>query len=126
MSYRYSYICNNKIKRKTRICGIGNMYSNVYENKDITHTQQCQAGVNIICKSDISFKIIEKWFTLTLTNPEFFAGDRRYCKFEKVNQFQGFRQHRHDQSVWSILCKLNKVNILKNNLNPINQTHYRE
>ena len=71
-------------------------------------------------------KIIEDWFNLTITHPEFFIGDERFCKLEKMDQFPGFKDHRHDQSVWSILCKLNKVNILSHNLNPMYQSHFRE
>ena len=99
---------------------------NVHNNENITHTQQCQAGINIIRKCDESIKIIEEWFKLTITNPEFFIGDYRFCNLEKINQSKGFRDHRHDQSVWSILCKLNNVNILDHKFNPIYQSHYRE
>ena len=98
----------------------------VGNDESITHTQQVQAGVHTILKCDKSIKIIEEWFELTKTNPEFFIGDKRFCKFDKTVQFEGFRDHRHDQSVWSILCKLNNVNILKHNLNPIYQSHIRE
>lgn len=99
---------------------------NVLNNKEITHTQQVQAGVSIFYKCDESMKIIKEWFDLSVSNPEYFIGDRRYCNLEKKIQISGFRDHRHDQSIWSILCKLYKVNILKHNVNPIYQTHYRE
>mgnify|MGYP004188382853 FL=1 len=99
---------------------------NVCKDESITHTQQVQAGVHTILKCDKSIKIIEEWFELTKTNPEFFIGDNRFCKFDKMVQFKGFRDHRHDQSVWSILCKLNNVNILKHDLNPIHQSHIRQ
>ena len=47
-------------------------------------------------------------------------------KIDTNNQHDKFRDHRHDQSIWSILCKLNNVNILTHDKNPIHQTHYRE
>lgn len=100
---------------------------NVEKDESITHTQQCQAGVIIIRKCEESVKIIKNWFNLALENPEYFVGDKRvHDKYKKEVQFKGFRDHRHDQSVWSVLCKLNNVNILQHNLNPIYQTRKRE
>jgi hypothetical protein len=99
---------------------------NVLNKKEITHTQQIQAGVSIFYKCEKSMQIMEEWFQLSLSNPEYFIGDSRFCNLEKKNQIPGYRDHRHDQSIWSILCKIHKVNILQHNVNPIYQTHYRE
>ena len=54
----------------------------VENNRNITHTQQCQAGVNIIFKCDKSIKIIEEWFKLT--HPEYFIGDYRFCNLTRM------------------------------------------
>ena len=99
---------------------------NVLNNKEITHTQQVQAGVSVFYKCEKSMQIVKEWFDLSISNPEYFIGDYRFCNLEKKKQISGFRDHRHDQSIWSILCKLHKVNILEHNINPIYQTHYRE
>ena len=99
---------------------------NVLDNKDITHTQQVQAGVSIFYKCDKSMDIVKTWFNTCVTNPELFIGDRRFCNLNKKTQIHGFKDHRHDQSIWSILCKIHGVNILQHNLNPIQQFHFRE
>lgn len=102
-------------------------YFNIENDKDITHTQQCQAGIIIIKKCQQSIKIIKEWFDISNTNPEYFIGDPRFCYMDKtIKQIQGFKDHRHDQSVWSVLSKINNVNILPHNLNPIYQSHIRE
>jgi len=99
---------------------------NVLDNKEITHTQQIQAGIVIIKKTEKSLDIIKKWLDTAINFPELFIGDYRFAKnLEKVKQFDGFRDHRHDQSVWSVLCKIHNVTIVKHDKNPIYQTHYR-
>ena len=98
----------------------------VENNEDIINSQQCQAGVTMICKCKKSVEIVEKWYNYTVTNPEIFIGDYRFCKLEKMNQINCFKDHRHDQSVWSILCKLNGVTILTHDKNPMYQSHARE
>lgn len=99
----------------------------VEKDETITHTQQCQAGVIVIRKSSESLKIIKEWFDLAFNKPAYFIGDIRiHPEYKKEKQFDGFRDHRHDQSVWSILCKINKVNILQHHMNPIYQTRRRE
>lgn len=99
---------------------------NVENDESITHTQQCQAGVLIIRKCVESQRIIKEWLDIALENPELFVGDIRvFSKYASVKQMKGFRDHRHDQSVWSVLTKLRKVNILQHDINPIFQTHIR-
>ena len=86
-----------------------------------------QAGVTMIQKNEKSMKIIKKWFELTISNPEFYIGDRRFStKVKAEAQYPEYKAHRHDQSVWSILCKLNKINILTHDNNPMIQCHKRE
>ena len=97
----------------------------VENNDDIIKTQQCQAGVSVFLKCNTSMKIVEEWFGLAQTNSEYFIGDNRFCDLKK-DTLSGFRDHRHDQSIWSILCKINNVTICNHNNNPIYQSHYRE
>lgn len=99
---------------------------NVENDESITHTQQCQAGIIIIKKCDESQRIIKEWFETALENPELFIADIRVLsKYTGVKQMNGFRDHRHDQSVWSVISKLRNVNILQHDINPIFQTHIR-
>lgn len=100
-------------------------FFNVLNNQDITHTQQCQAGVSMFYKCKESMDIVEKWYNLIITNPELFVGDVRVFPNTKRNQMNGFRDHRQDQSIWSIITKMNNVTILKHDSNPMQQTHYR-
>lgn len=99
---------------------------NVSDNKDITHTQQCQAGVSMIMKCEKSMNIVKSWYETSVSNVELFVGDKRFCSLKQQQQMNGFRDHRHDQSIWSVLCKLYNVDILFHNDNPIHQTHRRE
>lgn len=64
---------------------------------------------------------------ITISNSELFIGDRRFSKIINTEaQYPEFKAHRPDQSVWSILCKLNKINILSHDNNPMIQCHMRE
>ena len=63
---------------------------------------------------------------LLLNNPELFVGDLRVFPNTKRTQMNGFRDHRQDQSIWSVHTKLNKVTVLGHNKNPMMQTHYRQ
>lgn len=102
-------------------------YFKVLDNDDIKFSQQVQAGVTMIQKNEKSMEIIKKWFELTISNPEFYIGDRRFStKVKAEAQYPEYKAHRHDQSVWSILCKLNKINILTHDNNPMIQCHKRE
>lgn len=101
-------------------------YFNVEKNEYITKTQQCQAGVNIICKTAKSMEKIKKWYQLTVLNPELFVCDRRIYPNYKTKTLEGFKDHRHDQAIWSVLVKMYDCNILTHDTNPIHQTHYRE
>ena len=100
-------------------------FFNVLNDQKITHTQQCQAGVSMFYKCKESMEIVEKWYKLIVTNPELFVGDVRVFPDTKRTQMAGFRDHRQDQSIWSVIVKLNNVNILKHDKNPMQQTHYR-
>lgn len=102
-------------------------YFKVIDNDEIKFSQQVQAGVTMIQKNDISMQIIKKWFDLTISNSELYIGDKRFSKNIKIEpQYPEFKAHRHDQSVWSILCKLNNINVLSHDKNPMRQCHMRE
>lgn len=99
----------------------------VENNKEITDTQQVAATVCIFYKCDKCMEIVEKWINTAIKHPGYLTGDRRVShQLKGYKERQGFRDHRHDQSIWSILCKLHGVNILTHDMNPIHQCHKRE
>ena len=98
----------------------------VDSDPNITNTQQCQAGVNIICKTEKSVEIVKQWYELATTHPHLFVCDGRVYPKITNKTMPGFRAHRHDQSVWSVLMKINKCNILTHDKNPMHQCHCRE
>jgi hypothetical protein len=98
---------------------------NVIDNEDITHTQQCQAGVHMIKKSEKTMEISELWYKTAVEKPNLFVADPRVFKDMESSGMEGFRQHRHDQSVWSIIVKLHNVTIFNHNRNPCRQSHHR-
>lgn len=99
---------------------------NVENIEDITHTQQCQAGVNMICKTKKSIEIMTIFYETALKHPELFVCDQRVFPNFNTKTLNGFKDHRHDQSIWSVLMKIYKCNVLDHNKNPMRQTHYRE
>lgn len=75
--------------------------------KDITHTEQIGAGVIFLKKCDTSRALLHEWlqvfeddFTLVDDSPSISPN------------FEGFREHRHDQSIFGILCKKYDVQTL--------------
>ena len=79
-------------------------YFNVRENKKITHTQSYGATNLFLKKSEKSVKFIEKW--LDVINFNFSLIDDSCSKSPNL---PGFIEHRHDQSIFSILCKVNNI-----------------
>ena len=58
-------------------------------------------------KSDISVKLIDEWYQV-YENDFSLVDDSQ----SKTANLDGFIQNRHDQSVFSILCKLHNVDLL--------------
>lgn len=112
--YEYMYTINDVFK-----------YFNVQDNLEITNTQQVQAGIILIKKNETSVNIIKQWYTVFENEPKLFIGDPRYVSGLENKNHTLFRDHRHDQSIWSVLCKLNNVTIVQHTMNPITQTHCR-
>lgn len=77
---------------------------NVISNESITHSQTVTAGIIFIRKSEQSRAIIQKWADVIAA--DFSLLDDSKSKRENI---KGFVEHRHDQSIFSILCKLNHV-----------------
>jgi hypothetical protein len=78
-------------------------YFGVRDNKSIFPSQIC-SGIIFIKKCQKSIKIIEKW--LKVFYDDFSLVDDTPSKSPNFNEFI---ENRHDQSIWSILAKLNHV-----------------
>lgn len=79
-------------------------YFGVRDRDDITHTQTIGAGIIFIRKCEKSMALIGKWrdafeadFSLIDDSPS------------KSKNLAGFKDHRHDQAIFSLLCKLEPV-----------------
>ena len=82
-------------------------YFNVLNNQEITHTNQFWAG-NIFLKKNLFVQdFLKKW--LSVFEKRFDLIDDTPSELEN---FKNFLHHKHDQSVFSILCKINKIESL--------------
>jgi len=79
-------------------------YFNVRDNKQICDTGMIIATTFLIRKCEKSEDIINKWLDIFKIN--FNLVDNSPSKSQN---FDGFIENRHDQSIFSILCKLNKI-----------------
>ena len=76
-----------------------------------TETTQRQAGTNMFLVNDITRKLVNEWYDLSC---DYHNIDNSLSKNEN---FPGFKEHRHDQSIFSLLTK--KYNIYsKTSLKP--------
>ncbi len=82
----------------------------VVGNKNITHTPQFQGGIIFIRKDDSTITFVKKWLSAITT--DFNLIDDSPSVYPN---FAGFIENRHDQSVFSILCKLSNVSYLFTN-----------
>ncbi len=82
-------------------------YFNVLENKEITHSKQYWAGSIFLRKNNFTLKFIDQW--IDVFEKRFDLVDHTPSK---ISNFNNFEQNRSDQSVYSLLCKLNKIESL--------------
>jgi len=87
---------------------------NVINDENILNSPQIEANRIFIKKTDISIEIINKWWNAVQNYPEFFTDSP-----SKILNKTNFAENRHDQSIWSVLCKLNNVNVISNDKSPI-------
>lgn len=76
-------------------------YLGVLNNREITHSVQYEAGIIFIKKSPETIAFIENWI-------EVFSNNFHYIDDTPsiLSNLEGFIDHRHDQSIYSVLCKL--------------------
>jgi len=83
-------------------------YFNVEDNIDILDSPQICGGIQIIHKKPKSIEIINKWYNVIEDNILLFTDN--YSKEQK----EYFRDHRHDQSIQSVIKKIYNVPMIKN------------
>jgi hypothetical protein len=84
-------------------------YFGVRNNQAIYNTGTVIGGVIFIKKTPVSLAIIEKWLQVYYDN--FSLADD---SLSKSPNFKGFIQHRHDQSIFSIIAKINNITTVSN------------
>lgn len=92
-------------------------YFNVLGNKEITETGQVISGIHFMKKTDNNISVLKAW--LKVYYDDFLLATDSPSKMQNPNHFV---ENRHDQSIWSILVKINnlytipsEIYMLKNN-----------
>ena len=79
-------------------------YFNFYNSTEVTHSPQFWAGCFFIKKTDTSINFLDEWLSIFDKNFKL-IDDSPSIKKNLV----GFEENRHDQSVYSLLCKKYKL-----------------
>ena len=79
-------------------------YFRVRHRSDITRSQSIGSGVFLIRKCRASEQLIKTWRQVVSDDFSLFDDTP-----SQSDNFDGFIEHRHDQSCFSVLCKLNNV-----------------
>jgi len=82
-------------------------YFSVREDRSITNTPQIQATTMFVKKSDFTISFLNKWLKVFEDDPA--LADRHH--FSKPN-LEGYIEHRSDQSFFSVLGKLNRIELV--------------
>lgn len=108
-TYPFEYDGRNLLDLRDGLWTKGDLldYFNVRDNLQITETQSIGSGIFFIKKNTATMKIIDQW--LEIYKHHFSFVDDTESISPNLN---GFIENRHDQSIFSILCKLNKVETL--------------
>ena len=77
---------------------------NCLDNKDIYNTRQFTANRIIIRKNFHSIKLFKKWWNTAKNTPYLFDDSESI-----IPNFNNFIENRHDQSIFSLICKTNGV-----------------
>lgn len=94
---------------------------NCLNNSTIYNSKQFSGGrLHAIRKCDYSMKIYKLWWDTAVNYPYLFSDSKSI-----VPNIKGFRQNRHDQSIWSIICKTNNIHEEKSCDIPIIATKIR-
>jgi len=78
-------------------------YMGVEKDLKIINSQQIWSGCFFIKKNDFGEKILSEW--LSLSGVDDIISDNT----SKIDNHKNFKEHRHDQSIFSIICKKNNI-----------------
>lgn len=73
----------------------------VYDNKEICESLQLWAGCFLMMKTPKMMELLDRWIELNDLSKELITDKR-----STIPNKQGFKEHRHDQSIFSCLAKL--------------------
>jgi len=79
-------------------------YFKVRDNENILKTPTIGSGIIFIRKCEKSLEIINRWLDVIKYDFKLIDDSKSRCPNVK-----GFIEHRHDQAIFSILCKLNNI-----------------
>lgn len=82
-------------------------YFNVRDNSDILDTPTIQSGTFFIKKNEATVKFVSKWLQ-TYRDDFSFADDSP----SKSENFPNFKEHRHDQAIFSVMAKIEKASTI--------------
>jgi hypothetical protein len=80
---------------------------NLHNDEIFLNSGQVESGVFICKKSNFALNFFQEWLSIVLENNYYLVNDE-----DDLEQLECFIENRHDQSIFSILCKLHKVHIL--------------
>ncbi len=82
-------------------------FLNVLHSKEIMHGYQTLSGLFILIKNKNSNHFIQRWKEICINHPDLITD-----KSSQIPNLKGFIEHRHDQSIFSILAKTMNATIL--------------
>jgi len=75
-------------------------YMHMENSLSLLQTSHIQAGIMMLLKCDETSKLINEWYEIATFNHHFINDDKSIEK-----NFDGFIEHRHDQSIFNLLVK---------------------
>jgi hypothetical protein len=80
---------------------------NLDDDEEFLNSGQVESGIFICKKTNFTINFFQEWLDLLLEDNYCLVDDK-----DDLEQLDCFIENRHDQSIFSILCKLRKVTIL--------------
>jgi len=81
-------------------------FFNIDIDSFLANSGQIAGGVSALKKNNKTLDLIENWMSILYRETELFNDS-----YDFHNQKKGFIEHRHDQSAFSLLVKLSKINV---------------
>ncbi|NQX37646.1 hypothetical protein SAMN05421820_103359 [Pedobacter steynii] len=81
----------------------------------VTHSKQVIGTIFLVRKCTHSVSLVNRWYHVLQDNPKLFTDE-----LNQELQDPGFINHRHDQSIWSIILKTYGADILSD------ETHFKD